>query len=70
MKVTHPLSGATYERTEEGLVHVTDRDGNEGVFTADGRHVSGELRSADPHVLDWVGGRQTTGMGKLTGSGD
>jgi hypothetical protein len=59
VKVTHPISGATYERLDDdGRVQVTDRDGITGVFSADGRHISGDLKFADPHVLDWVGGRQ------------
>ena len=51
----HPFSRATYERTPEGLVRVAER-GFEGLFRWDGRWVSGELRTADPHFCLWVAG--------------
>jgi hypothetical protein len=65
MKLTSALTGATYERTEDGLVLVTEKDGRTGLFQADGRHVSGELRYADPHMIDWLAMPQAQGMGRL-----
>jgi hypothetical protein len=56
----HPLSGAIYEQGADGLVHV-EKDGVEGVFTAHGRYVSGELRQADPHLCLWLAGPQVPG---------
>jgi NAD(P)-dependent dehydrogenase (short-subunit alcohol dehydrogenase family) len=56
MKLRHPLTGAIYETVEDGLVRVTDDGGRSGLFHPDGRWRSGELRSADPHFLGWVGG--------------
>lgn len=59
LKKLHPLSGAVYEVPENnGLVHVTSRDGKTGIFTEDGYWVQGELGQADPHMCKWLGGRQ------------
>ena len=63
MKMTHPLTSAVYESEADGSVRVTDTDGRQGWFRADGHHLRGELRSADPHILDWVGGRQAKRQG-------
>jgi hypothetical protein len=52
----HPLSGATYELDEDGAVRVT-KDGREGRFGADGRWLEGELRTADAHLCQWIGGQ-------------
>jgi hypothetical protein len=60
--MVHPLTGAVYERDEDGLVRVTESDGRVGWFTPQGDHVRGEVRSADPHIIDWVGGRQPKTM--------
>ena len=65
MKLTSPLTGAVYESTEDGLVLVTETDGTTGIFRADGRHVSGELRFADPHLIDWIGMPQAQGLGRM-----
>lgn len=65
MKLTSALTGAVYERTDDGLVLVTNKDGTTGLFQADGRHVSGELRYADPHMIDWLGMPQATSLGRL-----
>ena len=72
MKLTSPLNGATYERNDDGTVLVTEKDGKTGVFAANGRHISGELRFADPHMIDWLGMPQAQGMGRLASaaSGD
>jgi hypothetical protein len=52
----HPLSGFTYELTEEGLVQVSDpKTGHIGVFDSTGRWFSGEIKDADPQILGWVG---------------
>jgi hypothetical protein len=53
----HPLSGAIYTLRDDGLVDV-DNNGLRGTFDADGRHHSGELRYADPHMLVWLAGPQ------------
>ena len=53
----HPLSGATYTLREDGLVEV-ENNGLTGVFAFDGRHRSGDLRHADPHMLLWMAGPQ------------
>ena len=58
MKMVHPLTSAVYEDEEAGSVRVTETDGRQGWFTPLGDHIRGEVRSADPHIIDWVGGRQ------------
>lgn len=50
----HPLSGAIYEEAGDDRVKVTDRAGVTGVFTGDGRWVSGDLRTADAEVCRWI----------------
>ena len=52
----HPLTKATYDLGEDGLVHVTADTGETGVFTTGGRWLEGELRQADPHLCGWVAG--------------
>jgi hypothetical protein len=54
--IRHPLSGAVYGREANGLVRV-DHNGKVGWFRPDGMWVSGEIRSADPHLCCWVGGK-------------
>ena len=47
-------AGETQSRTESGPVVL----GLTGVFAYDGRHRSGDLRHADPHLLLWMAGPQ------------
>ena len=49
----HPLSGAVYDLTEEGGVEVTTEDSS-GVFDRNGVWISGDLRSCDPQMCNWV----------------
>ena len=65
MALAHPITGTVYEPDGNGLVKVTDKEGRVGFFTPTGRHVSGELRHADPHMIDWVGMPQATSPGRL-----
>ncbi|HEU4431353.1 MAG TPA: SDR family oxidoreductase [Myxococcota bacterium] len=58
MKLRHPLSGAIYERVEGARCKVTEPDGRCGLFTDLGRWISGELREADLHFINWVAGPQ------------
>jgi hypothetical protein len=58
MKMKHPLTAAVYEDEADGSVRVTETDGRQGWFSVDGRYLRGEVRAADPHILDWVGGRK------------
>lgn len=55
-KKRHPLSGAVYEELGDGLVRV-EKNGQVGVFRADGKWVEGDLTFADLHMLVWVGGK-------------
>jgi len=55
--IKHPFSGALYEQDGEGNIKVTVADGSKsGIFTHEGRHLSGELRECDPQLCGWVGG--------------
>lgn len=57
-QLRHPLSGALYEIDPgTGLVKVTAHE-RVGWFDARGRWQRGELRSADIHLCQWVGGPQ------------
>ena len=57
MKLRHALTGGTYELADDGLVRV-EENGAVGLFHADGRWYSGELREADQHFINWIGGPQ------------
>ncbi len=56
-QLRHALSGALYTVIEEGRVQV-ENNGLQGIFDASGRHLEGELRHADPHMLVWLAGPQ------------
>ncbi len=68
MKLRHAMTGAIYTNRPDGRVDV-ELDGKTGVFETTGEYVSGELRQADPHMLDWmrdsqpVPNRRTGNMG-------
>jgi phenylpropionate dioxygenase-like ring-hydroxylating dioxygenase large terminal subunit len=51
----HPLSGAIYEELGDGKVRVTKAK-KYGIFDWEGHHYEGDLKHADPHLLQWVGG--------------
>ncbi len=55
--IRHPFTQALYERDGDGHVLVTDGD-RQGVFSAQGRWVRGELRECDPQLCGWVAGPQ------------
>ncbi len=72
MRMVHPLTSAVYESQEDGTVRVTETDGRQGWFTPQGEHIRGDLRAADPHIIDWVGGpqaRKQTGRLRLESRG-
>jgi hypothetical protein len=52
--IRHPFTHALYE-PEDGAVRVT-LDGRSGLFTAEGRWISGDLREADPQLCGWTAG--------------
>lgn len=69
MKFRHAFTGRIYELIDDGHVRVTDPDsGAEGIFSADGDWVSGELRDADFHMVRHVGGAQAAGGGLFSSS--
>ena len=49
----HPLSGAVYDLTTDGAVQVTTDDSS-GVFDKNGVWISGDLRSCDPQMCNWI----------------
>ena len=59
--MTHLLSGHTYRRIEEDLVEVSTPDGKTGRFTAAAEYISGDVKSADIQMCDWVGGKIVPG---------
>src|SRR5262245_53639400 len=65
----HPVSGAIYERVAEGRCRVVASDGRAGLFTDTGRWISGELREADLHFLNWVAGPQLESRDQARGAG-
>ena len=57
--IKHPLSGATYDLTDEGTIQVQKGD-QIGWFTEHGVWLRGDLRHADPHLCLWIAGKQLT----------
>ena len=55
--IRHPLSGAVYDLNDDGTITVA-LDGETGLFTKDGVWISGAVRTADPHVCGWIGGKE------------
>ncbi|MDG1112530.1 MAG: hypothetical protein P8N63_02040 [Pseudomonadales bacterium] len=53
--IKHPFDPESlYQVDEEGNIRVSN--GNQwGVFTREGRHLSGDIRHADPQLCVWVG---------------
>lgn len=53
--IVHPFTGALHEQDGEGNIRVTLGD-KVGIFTTDGRWISGDLRECDAQLCGWVGG--------------
>jgi NAD(P)-dependent dehydrogenase (short-subunit alcohol dehydrogenase family) len=66
VKLRHPLTGAIYERLEGGRCKVTEADGRSGIFDVKARWISGDVREADLHFVDWIAGAQVGTTGTLT----
>ena len=49
----HPLSGAVYDLTDDGAIQVTTEDSS-GTFDKNGVWISGDLRSCDPQMCNWI----------------
>ncbi len=62
--ITHPLSGATYDLTDDGNIAVT-KDGQSGTFNRHGQWLAGTIRHADPHLCLWIAGET---LGPSTGA--
>ncbi|MGA0839583.1 MAG: aromatic ring-hydroxylating oxygenase subunit alpha [Pseudomonadales bacterium] len=57
-RVRHPLNGWVYEATDDGNVRVTTPKGKVGLYTVDGEVIEGDVGDVNPHLCDWVAGRQ------------
>ncbi len=53
--LVHPFSRALYEQDGNGNVRVTKGE-QVGLFTAQGRWLSGDIEEADPQLCGWVAG--------------
>lgn len=54
-EVRHRMTNQRYALLDDGSVKVVDdSSGQHGVFRANGDWVSGELKHADRHMLEWV----------------
>ena len=53
--IRNPFSQALYEQDGEGNILVTDGE-RSGLFTSEGRWLSGDLRECDPQLCNWVAG--------------
>ncbi len=52
--MTHPFDTETlYELIEDGNVRLSNGD-KVGIFTNEGRYLSGDIREADPQLCVWV----------------
>ncbi|MEO0549698.1 MAG: aromatic ring-hydroxylating dioxygenase subunit alpha [Pseudomonadota bacterium] len=58
----HALTGHVYERLEEGRVKVTHPNGKTGIFDDRANYIEGEVKSADPQICNWFGGKVVQGM--------
>ena len=58
--IRHPLSGAVYDLAPDGRSVIVTKDGQSGRFDAEGRWMDGTVRTADPHLCNWVGGIRLT----------
>lgn len=61
----HPMSGHIYERIEEDRVRVTNLDGQDSFFDAEGNWLEGPQTQADPHLCMWVGGPNMAGFDEV-----
>lgn len=56
--IRHPLSGATYDLAPDATTVTVERDGKSGRFDTEGRWIDGDIRTADPHLCQWIGGQR------------
>lgn len=54
--IRHPLSGAIYDLAPDQTSILVEKDGQTGRFDVDGRWLDGSIRTADPHLCNWIGG--------------
>ena len=53
-RLEHPFSGAVYAALGDGRVEVSKGE-RRGIFDMRGEWLEGDLRSADPELIRWVG---------------
>ena len=58
----HPVRDEFYELLEDGSVRVSNEDMSlVGTFDPSGHWQEGNLKYADPHMVQWIGGLQASG---------
>jgi len=57
----HPISKHTFKRLEENRVEVSLPNGKSGIFDMYANYIEGDLKSADLHMCNWVGGKISPG---------
>ena len=58
----HPVKDEFYELLDDGTVQVSNEDCSlVGTFSPDGKWHGGNLKYADPHMVQWIGGQQASG---------
>ncbi len=60
-RLRHPLTGHVYERADEDLVRVINRQGEESYFKSDATWIKGPVKQVDPKMCNWIGGQQLPG---------
>ena len=60
-KLRHALTGHIYEMGDDGLVHLTDHQGNISKFKPDATWVEGPMTQCAPNMCNWIGGHQLPG---------
>jgi hypothetical protein len=61
--IRHSVTKDEYSLRPDGRVEVRSPTGAVGVFTRAGQWVSGDLKHADAHMLEWVSDSRTTFTG-------
>lgn len=53
----HPINNHIYRRLEENRVEVEFPNGKKGVFDMEANYIEGDVKNADTHMCNWVGGK-------------
>ncbi|MDZ7885575.1 MAG: hypothetical protein U5N53_22980 [Mycobacterium sp.] len=60
VELAHPLSKSTYHKNDDATVRVVGK-GVEGNFDRDGKWLSGQRRTCDPAMAQWVADGRANG---------